>query len=99
MCTALATDGSPRVSITGAREDGALRAREADEALAAAFVADALRDLRRPPDGAGGGPLRELGLSMHLVGVLARRRVALAKGAEPSVAVFGRLPSASGKLV
>src|SRR5215510_12338564 len=35
---ALAADGSPRVAVTGTREDGAFRWREAEAALAAAFV-------------------------------------------------------------
>jgi hypothetical protein len=92
VCTALATDGSPRVSITAAWDDGASRQREADEALAAAFVADELRDLRLPPDGLAEDLFANAAYRCTLVGVLAGRRVALAKDERPAWRCSDGLP-------
>jgi aerobic carbon-monoxide dehydrogenase medium subunit len=85
---ALAADGSPRVAVTGAREDGAFRWREAEAALAAAFVADGLRDVRLSPAGLAEDLFADAVYRGHLAGVLARRAVALATGPATGVMVL-----------
>ncbi len=59
---ALGVNGDPRVALTGARSDGAFRWREAEAALAAAFIADGLRDVRLSPDGLAEDSVRGRGL-------------------------------------
>jgi carbon-monoxide dehydrogenase medium subunit len=85
---ALAADGGPRVAVTGAREDGAFRWREAEAALAAAFVADGLRDVRLSPAGLAEDLFADAVYRGHLAGVLARRAVALANGPATGVMVL-----------
>ncbi|AFM27992.1 FAD binding domain-containing protein [Desulfomonile tiedjei] len=85
---ALAADGRPRLAVTAARADGAFRWREAEAALAAAFVADVLRDVRLPPEGLAEDLFADAAYRGHLVGVLARRAVALSNAPGPGVAVF-----------
>ncbi len=84
---ALAADG-PRLAVTATRADGAFRWREAEAPLAAAFVADVLRDVRLPPEGLAEDLFADAAYRGHLVGVLARRAVALANAPGPGVAVF-----------
>jgi aerobic carbon-monoxide dehydrogenase medium subunit len=85
---ALGADGSPRVAVTGARAAGAFRWREAETALAAAFVADELHGVRLPPDGLAEDLFADAAYRAHLTGVLARRAVALATGPTPGVMVL-----------
>ena len=85
---ALGADGGPRVAITGARSDGAFRWREAEAALAAAFIADELRDVRLSPDGLVEDLFADAAYRGHLAGVLARRAVALANAPGSGVEVF-----------
>src|SRR5262249_44946947 len=47
---AIAADRSPRVSVTGARVDGAFRWQEAEQSLNAAFTADRLDEVHLLPD-------------------------------------------------
>jgi len=85
---ALAADGSPHVAVTGARAHGAFRWREAETALAAAFVADGLRGLHLSPDGLAEDLFADAAYRAHLTEVLARRAVALAAGPTPGVMVL-----------
>jgi carbon-monoxide dehydrogenase medium subunit len=85
---ALAADDRPRLAVTATRADGAFRWREAEAALAATFVGDALRDLRLPLKGLAEDLFADAAYRGHLAEVLARRAVTLANGAAPSVAVF-----------
>jgi carbon-monoxide dehydrogenase medium subunit len=85
---ALAADGSPRVAVTGARADGAFRWREAEAALAAAFVAEGLSGVRLSSDGFVEDLFADASYRGHLAGVLARRAVALANAPGSGVEVF-----------
>ena len=85
---ALAADGRPRLAVTAARADGAFRWREAEAALAATFVGDALREVRMPLDGLAEDLFADAAYRGRLAEVLARRAVSLANGAAPGVAVF-----------
>jgi carbon-monoxide dehydrogenase medium subunit len=85
---AVAADGSPRVAVTGARVHGAFRWREAETALAAAFVADGLRGVRLSPDGLAEDLFADAAYRAHLTEVLARRAVALVTGPTPGVMVL-----------
>ena len=85
---ALAADGRPRLAVTAARADGAFRWREAEAALAAALVGDALREVRMPLDGLAEDLFADAAYRGRLAEVLARRAVSLANGAAPGVAVF-----------
>jgi aerobic carbon-monoxide dehydrogenase medium subunit len=83
-----ATDGSPRVAVTGARADGAFRWREAETALTAAFTAERLRGVRLPLEGLAGDLFADAAYRSHLAQVLARRAVALATSPAPGVIVL-----------
>jgi carbon-monoxide dehydrogenase medium subunit len=85
---ARATDGSPRVAVTGARADGACRWREAETALTAAFGAERLREVRLPLDGLAVDLFADAAYRSHLAQVLARRAVALATSPAPGVLVI-----------
>jgi carbon-monoxide dehydrogenase medium subunit len=85
---ALAADGSPHVAVTGAGAHGAFRWREAERALASAFVADGLRGVRLSPDGLAEDLFADAAYRAHLTEVLARRAVALATGPTPGVMVL-----------
>jgi aerobic carbon-monoxide dehydrogenase medium subunit len=85
---ALGADGNPRVAVTGARPHGAFRWREAEAALATAFVADRLRLVRLSPDGLTEDLFADAAYRGHLAGVLARRAVALANAPGSGVEVF-----------
>jgi aerobic carbon-monoxide dehydrogenase medium subunit len=82
---ALAADGRPRVAVTGARVHGAFRWREAETALAAAFVADGLRGVPLSTDGLAEDLFADAAYRAHLTEVLARRAVVLATGPTPGV--------------
>jgi aerobic carbon-monoxide dehydrogenase medium subunit len=81
-------NGDPRVALTGARSDGAFRWREAEAALAAAFVVDRLRPVCLSPDGLAEDLFADAAYRGHLAGVLARRAVALANAPGSGVEVF-----------
>ena len=85
---ALGADGNPRVAVTGARPHGAFRWREAEAALATAFVPDRLRRVRLSPDGLAEDLFADATYRGHLAGVLARRAVALANAPGSGVEVF-----------
>ena len=85
---ALGADGTPRVAVTGARPDGAFRWREAEAALAAAFVADRLRGVRLASVDLAEDLFADAVYRAHLGEVLARRAVALANTPGSGVAVF-----------
>jgi aerobic carbon-monoxide dehydrogenase medium subunit len=85
---ALGVNGDPRVALTGARSDGAFRWREAEVALAAAFVVDRLRPVRLSPDGLAEDLFADAAYRAHLAGVLARRAVVLANAPGSGVEVF-----------
>ena len=85
---ALGVDGTPRVAVTGARPDGAFRWREAEAALAAAFVADRLRGVRLASVDLAEDLFADAAYRAHLAEVLARRAVALANMPGSGVAVF-----------
>jgi carbon-monoxide dehydrogenase medium subunit len=85
---ALAADGSPRVAVTGARAHGAFRWREAEMALTAGFVAEALRGVRLSPDGLVTDLFADAAYRGHLAEVVARRAIALASGPPPGVMVL-----------
>ena len=85
---ALAADDRPRLAVTAVRADGAFRWREAEAALAATFVGDALREMRMPLDGLAEDLFADAAYRGRLAEVLARRAVSLANGAAPGVAVF-----------
>jgi carbon-monoxide dehydrogenase medium subunit len=74
--------------VTGARADGAFRWREAEAALAAAFVAEGLRGVRLSSDGFVEDLFADAAYRGHLAGVLVRRAVALANAPGPGVEVF-----------
>jgi carbon-monoxide dehydrogenase medium subunit len=82
---ALATDGSPRVAVTGARADGAFRWREAEEALTEAFTANALGGVHLSREGLLEDLFADAEYRRHLTEVLARRAVTLAVGPGPGV--------------
>jgi aerobic carbon-monoxide dehydrogenase medium subunit len=84
---ARATDGSPRVAVTGAHSDGAFRWRDAETALTAAFAAEKLRGVRLPL-GLVEDLFADAAYRSHLAEVLARRAVALATGPAPGVIVM-----------
>jgi aerobic carbon-monoxide dehydrogenase medium subunit len=84
----LATEGSPRVAVTGARADGAFRWWEAERALTAAFAPEELRGVRLPPDGLMEDLFGDAEYRSHLAEVLARRAVALAAGPAPGMIVL-----------
>jgi aerobic carbon-monoxide dehydrogenase medium subunit len=84
---ARATDGSPRVAVTGARADGAFRWREAETALTAAFAAERLRGVRLPLDGLAVDLFADAAYRSYLAQVLARRAVTLATSPAPGVIV------------
>jgi carbon-monoxide dehydrogenase medium subunit len=73
-------DGSPRIAVTGARAHGVFRWREAEAALAGAFIADGLRGLRLSPEGLLEDLFADAAYRGHLAEVLVRRAVALAAG-------------------
>jgi aerobic carbon-monoxide dehydrogenase medium subunit len=85
---ARATDGSPRVAVTGARADGAFRWREAETALTAAFTAERLRGVRLPLEGLAVDLFADAAYRSHLAQALARRAVALATSPAPGVIVM-----------
>jgi carbon-monoxide dehydrogenase medium subunit len=85
---ALAEEGRPRLAVTAARMDGAFRWREAEAALAATFVADALRDMRLPLEGLAEDLFADASYRGRLAEVLARRAVTLAYGPGARVEVF-----------
>jgi aerobic carbon-monoxide dehydrogenase medium subunit len=85
---ARATDGSPRVAVTGARADGAFRWREAETALTAAFAAERLRGVRLPLEGLAVDLFADAAYRSHLAQVLARRAVTLATSPAPGVIVM-----------
>jgi carbon-monoxide dehydrogenase medium subunit len=76
------------VAVTGARPDGAFRWREAEAALAGAFVADRLRGVRLASNGLAEDLFADAAYRAHLGEVLARRAVALANTPGCGVAVF-----------
>jgi aerobic carbon-monoxide dehydrogenase medium subunit len=85
---ALGADGNPRVAVTGARPHGAFRWREAEAALASAFVPDRLRRVRLLPDGLVEDLFADATYRGHIAGVLARRAVALANAPGSAVEVL-----------
>jgi carbon-monoxide dehydrogenase medium subunit len=85
---ALVADGTPRVAVTGARPDGAFRWREAEAALARAFVADRLRGVRLASNDLAEDLFADAAYRAHLGEVMARRAVALANTPGSGVAVF-----------
>lgn len=73
-------DGTVRVAITGASEDGVFRWSAAEEALSANFEPDAIADLSLAPEGMIGDMWGSAQYRAHLAGVLTGRAVALARG-------------------
>jgi carbon-monoxide dehydrogenase medium subunit len=69
-------DGSIRVGVTGAGNDGVFRWTAAEEALAKNFSADALKGLSLDASGMMGDIHGSAEYRAHLVGVMARRAVA-----------------------
>src|SRR5215470_2034512 len=85
---AVAADGNPRIVVTGAREDGAFRWRDAETALSTAFVAERLRDVHLSLEGLVEDLFADAEYRAHLSEVLARRAVALATGPTREVRVL-----------
>jgi carbon-monoxide dehydrogenase medium subunit len=85
---AVAADGSPRVAVTGARTDGAFRWREAESALAMAFMPEGLSGVHLSLAGLTEDLFADAAYRAHLTGVLARRAIALASGPAPGVMVL-----------
>ena len=85
---AVGADGSPRVSVTGARVDGAFRWYDAERALAASFLPERLGGLRLSTEHLAEDLFADAEYRAHLAGVLARRAVALADRAGSGVLVL-----------
>jgi len=82
-----------RVTVTGAREAGAFRWQEAEEALAAEFVGARLQGMSLACDGLVEDLFADAAYRGHLAGVLARRAVAVANGsARDAVAIVHGAP-------
>jgi carbon-monoxide dehydrogenase medium subunit len=94
--TAVVTDGSPRVAVTGARVDGAFRWYDAEEALAASFLPERLNGIRLSPERLAEDLFADAEYRAHLAGVLARRAVALTDRAGSSVLVLSHGSSITG---
>jgi carbon-monoxide dehydrogenase medium subunit len=95
---ALVADGTPRVAVTGARPDGAFRWREAEAALARAFVADRLRGVSLTSNDLAKDLFADA--AYRAQEVLARRAVILANtpGSGAGVAVFSHGSPPAGPL-
>ena len=65
-----------RVAITGAAQDGVFRHTAMEQALAANWSPDALKDIVTPADGLNSDIHASAPYRAHLIGVMARRAVA-----------------------
>ena len=65
-----------RVAITGAAQNGVFRHTEMEQALAANWSPDAIRDIKTPADGLNSDIHASAEYRAHLIGVMARRAVA-----------------------
>jgi aerobic carbon-monoxide dehydrogenase medium subunit len=90
------SDGSPRVAVTGARADGAFRWHDAERALAASFLPERLGDIRLSTERLAEDLFADADYRAHLVGVLARRAVALTDHARSGVVVLSHGSSITG---
>jgi len=86
--TAVVTDGSPRVAVTGARVDGAFRWYDAEEALAASFAPGRLGGIRLSRERLAEDLFADVEYRAHLAGVLASRAVALTDNPKAGVLVL-----------
>src|SRR5262245_35811533 len=88
VCAAVAEDGSPRVSVTGARVDGAFRWHDSEKALAASFLPERLSGIRLSTERLAEDLFADAEYRAHLASVLARRAVALADRGGSAVLVL-----------
>ena len=65
-----------RVAITGAAQDGVFRHAAMEQALAADWSADAVRDIKTPADGLNSDIHASADYRAHLIGVMTKRAVA-----------------------
>ena len=65
-----------RVAITGAAQDGVFRHAAMEQALAANWSADAIKDIKTPADGLNSDIHASAEYRAHLIGVMAKRAVA-----------------------
>jgi carbon-monoxide dehydrogenase medium subunit len=85
---AVAPDGSPRVAVSGAREDGAFRWKDAERALVSGFSPDRLGNVSLAAEGLAEDLFADATYRAHLTEVLARRAIAHAAGSMPRVVVL-----------
>jgi carbon-monoxide dehydrogenase medium subunit len=72
--------GSVRVAVTGAGANGVFRVKAFEDALAKDFSPKAIEGIKVPADGLNSDIHAKADYRAHLIGVLARRAVAAAKG-------------------
>lgn len=73
-------DGEVRVTVTGAGASGVFRAADFEAALQADFSDGAIATLKASPDGLNSDMHADAAYRAHLIGVMARRAVAAARG-------------------